>query len=282
MGQSLIITLREGLEAGLIIAIILAYLHRVGYRKGFPAVWWGVAGAIVLSLAGGVLVFSLGLALEGRAEQAFEGAAMLLAVIVLGWMVVWMKRQARNIKRHLEALVQNAMLKGSSAALAGIALLAVGREGLETVLFMFAAYQTATLAQTLIGGLAGLAIAVALAVAIYKGSRFLNLRAFFNVTGVLIIFVAAGLLARGLHELQEAALLPALVEHVWDINPVLNEKAGIGSFLKGILGYNGNPSLIEVVAYGWFLIVTLLYFFWQPRPAAQAEGVVTSRQGASK
>ena len=265
MGQSLIITLREGLEAALIVAVILAYLRRVDYPRGIPAVWLGVAGAVTLSLAAGGVIFAMGMALEGRAEEVFEGTALLLAVGVLGWMVVWMKRQAHQITGRLEAGVQDALDTGSGVALAGLAFVAVGREGLETALFLFSAAETTSPFETLVGGVAGLTIAVVLGVAINRGSRRLNLRAFFNVTGVLLIFIAAGLLARGIHELQEAAVMPILVEHVWDINHVLNEQTGAGSFMKGILGYNGNPSLVEAMAYGLFLGATLAYFFWQPR-----------------
>ena len=268
MGQSFILTLREGLEAALIIAIILAYLRRADYPSGIPAVWWGVAGAVAMSLVAGGLIFAIGIALEGRAEELFEGVAMLFAVAVLVWMVVWMRRQARHVKGELEAQVQAALHGGSALALGGLAFVAVGREGLETALFLFAVSETATPLETLAGAIVGLSTAVALGVAFHKGSRLLNLRAFFNVTGVLLIFIAAGLLARGIHEFQEAGVAPILVEHVWDINYVLNESSGVGSFMKGILGYNGNPSLAEVVAYGLFLVSTLVYFSWQPRGAS--------------
>ena len=282
MGQSLIITLREGLEAALIIAIILAYLRRMDYRQGMPAVWWGVGAAVGLSVAAGGLIFGLGGALEGRPEEVFEGVAMLTAAGVLGWMVVWMKHQARSIAGHLETQVRSAVVKGSVAALAVLAFVAVGREGLETALFLFAAYDADAPMQTLTGGLVGLVIAIALGMAVYRGGSFLNLRAFFSVTGVLLIFIAAGLLARGIHELQEAALIPTVVEHVWDINHVVNENSGVGSFLKGVLGYNGNPSLVEVVAYPCFLIFALAYFSRQPPRGLRAEGVATSQETGAR
>ena len=273
MAQSLVITLREGLEAALIVSIVLAYLVRINYRRGFVPVWWGVAGAVLLSIVGGAIIFSLGLAFEGRAEEIFEGTAMLLAVVVLSWMVVWMKSQARNIRSNLEAQVRHAVTGGSTATLAGVAFLAVTREGLETALFMFAAYKTSTPVQTLMGGLIGLAIAIALGVGLFRGSRRLNLRTFFNYTGVVLILIAGGMLAHGIHEFQEARVLPIFVEHLWNINSVLDEKSGVGSFLKGIFGYNGNPSLTEVVAYAGFLVTTLVYFF-RPKsaqiPASQA------------
>jgi high-affinity iron transporter len=140
----------------------------------------------------------------------------------------------------------------------------VGREGIETALFMFSAVKTSTPLQPIIGGLLGLAIALLMGYALFRGSRRLNLRLFFSVTGVLLILFAGGLLARGIHEFQEAGLFPVIVEHVWDINPVLNEKAGLGSFLKGLFGYNGNPSLIEVIAYVTYLVTALFYFFAHP------------------
>lgn len=270
MAQSLVITLREGLEAALIVSIVLAYLAKNGHREGFKSVWWGVAGAIVFSLAVGAGIFSLGIAFEGKAEEIFEGVAMFLAVIVLGWMVVWMKRQARFIKGDLEARVQRAVTTGSGMALMGVAFLAVAREGLETALFMFAANSTSTPTQTIIGGLVGLAIAVLLGVAIYRGSRALNLRTFFNITGVLLIFVAGGLLARGIHEFQEAGVLPMVIEHVWNTNSILNEGTGLGSFLKAVVGYNGNPSMLEVLAYALFLVVTIRYFFQVRTPWRKA------------
>ncbi len=269
MGQSFVITLREGLEAALIVAIILAYLRQMDFPKGIPAVWLGVAGAVVLSLAGAAVLFVLDRTLEGRVEEIFEGTAFLLAVGVLAWMVVWMKSQARHIRGQLEAQVRNAMHAGSGLALAGLAFVSVGREGLETALFLFAASKTSTPLQTLVGGLVGLAIAIALGVAINRGSRRLKLGRFFNITGVLLIVIAAGLLARGIHELQEAAVVPIVLEHVWDMNHVLNDGTGAGGFLKGVLGYNGNPSLAEVVAYGLFLSATLTYFLWRPRVTAR-------------
>ena len=280
MGQSFIITLREGLEAALIVAIILAYLRRVDYPKGVPAVWLGVAGAVALSLAGAAVIFALDMALEGRAEEAFEGVAMLLAVGVLGWMVVWMKNESRQIKGRLEARVRQALHTGSGVALGGLAFVAVGREGLETALFLFAASEATAPLETLAGGIAGLSIAVALGVGLYRGSRRLNLKTFFSVTGVLLIFIAAGLLARGIHELQEAALIPILIEHVWDMNHVLDEKTGVGGFLKGILGYNGNPSLVEALAYPLFLVATMVYFFWQPRGRVLQRGAAAPGAGA--
>ncbi len=278
MAQSLLITLREGLEAALIIGIVLAYLARIGRKDRFSAVWWGVAAAVALSLAGGAVLFTVGRELEGTAEQVFEGSAMFLATIVLGWMVVWMKRQAGDLKTGLQQQVRSAVATGSGTALVTLALFTVGREGLETSLFLFAAFKTSTALQTVAGGVAGLAIAVALGWSIYRGSRSLNLRMFFDVTGVLVILFAAGLLARGIHEFQEAALIPMGIEHVWDVNGVLDENGGLGAILKGVFGYNGNPSLIEVAAYAGFAVTSVFYFFRRPAARVVAQPRHPQRQ----
>lgn len=264
MVPSLLITLREGLEAALIVSIVLAYLGRTGHRKEFGKVWLGVGAAVLTSLlAGAILFVSVG-ELSGRAEEIFEGLAMLTAVAVLTYMVIWMKRQAADIKAHLEADVNRALGAASGLALAILAFVAVGREELETVLFLFAAVRTSTPMESVLGGSLGLGIAALLGYLAYKGSHRLNLRWFFNVTGVLLILFAGGLLAQGIHELQEAAVFPVVMEEVWNTNPLLNEKEGLGSFLKAMLGYNGNPELLEVVIYGLYLVVALAYFLRQP------------------
>ena len=267
MGQAFLITLREGIEAALIVGIVLAYLSRSGHRSHFPSVWAGTALALLVSLAAGGVLFAVGAEFTGRAEEIFEGVAMFAAVVVLSYMVIWMKRQAVNIRGHLEAQVATAVAGGSAVALGLLAFVAVVREGLETALFMFAATRTATSAETLAGGILGLALAAALGYVIYRGSRVLKLKTFFNVTGVLLVLFAAGLLAHGIHEFEEAGVIPIIIEHVWDINSILNEKEGLGSFLAALFGYNGNPSLVEVVAYVLYLPIALWYFFSDRREA---------------
>jgi len=260
MGSSFLITLREGLEAGLIVAIILAYLKSTNQRPHFRTVLVAALAAVAISLAVGAAIFAVAGEFEGRAAEAFEGAAMLLAVGVLSWMVVWMKRQAAGIKKTLEHDVAQAIGMGSVFALALIPFSAILREGLETSVFLFAATRTSTPLESTIGASAGILAATGLTWGIYSGGYRINLRTFFNVTGVLLIFFAAGLLAHGIHELQEAALLPFVVEHVWDINHILDDGSGVGLWLKALFGYNGNPSLVEVIAYPAFLVVALSYF----------------------
>jgi len=266
MLASFLITLREGLEAALIIGIVLGVLRRLGRADRGRIVWAGVLTAVALSLVVGLALNALGVALEGRGEAVFEGVAMLLAAGVLTWMIFWMQRQGRHIQAQLESDVRAAVTAGSAWALFGLAFVAVVREGIETALFLTAAAFSATPAQTLVGGVLGLAVAVALGWLMFAAGGRLNVRAFFRVTGVLLLLFATGLVAQGVHELQEAALLPTFVEHVWDINPILDEKSLVGQFLKSLFGYNGNPSLEEVVAYSlYFVIVGVLSLRYSPK-----------------
>jgi high-affinity iron transporter len=271
-----LVTTREGLEASLIVGIVLAYLAKTENRSYFRVIWLGTAAAVALSiLTGAALFFTVG-ALEGRAEQIFEGAAMLAAVAVLTWMIFWMRKQAANIKKHLEARLAGAIAAGSAIGLASVVFFAVLREGWETALFLFAISESSTPLSTSVGAALGLVISVALGIALYMGSRRLNLRQFFTATGILLIVFAAGLLAHGIHEFQEAGLLPMTVEHVWDTNGVLNEDSTAGQFMTALFGYNGNPSLLELAAWGVFLLCALAFFVrplvsWGRRPApAQA------------
>ena len=260
---SLLITLREGLEAALIIGIVLAYLAKTDHRSWFKHVWLGTALAILASLsAGAVIYFSVG-ELEGRAEEVFEGLAMLTAAGILTWMIFWMRNQAINIKGHLHTQIQSMLGSGSSLGLVMLAFVAVVREGIETVLFLFAAVRVAESAVlSASGGVIGLVLAIAIGYSIYKGTSRLNLAAFFNVTSLLLILFAAGLLAHGIHEFHEAGFIPPLVEQVWDINHILPEKSTFGRFLTAIFGYNANPSLVELIAYSGYLGLALAGYFF--------------------
>ncbi|MDQ7818970.1 MAG: iron uptake transporter permease EfeU [Armatimonadota bacterium] len=264
MGAALLVTLREGLEAALIVGIILAYLARTGHRAKFGLVWTGTGLAVGVSLLAGAAIFLTAGQLEGRVEEIFEGTAMFTAAGVLTYMVFWMRRQAINIRAHLQAQVSTALARGSSTALVLLAFVAVGREGIETALFMFAAAQSATALQTVAGGVLGLGTAVLLGYLLYRGTYRLNLRAFFNITSVLLLLFGAGLLAHGIHEYQEAGLLPVMVEQVWDTSRILSEKSVAGSLLGAVFGYNANPSLLEVLAYGLYLLGVGWAYFRPP------------------
>ena len=258
MIAALVLALREGLEAALILGIVLSVLRRVGRRDQERMVWLGAGLAALLSLAAGIGLYALGISFEGRAEEIFEGLAMLFAAGVLTWMIFWMDRQGRNVQAELEQDVQRAATGGSKWAIFSLAFLAVLREGIELALFLTAASFTATAAATVSGGLLGLAAAVLAGWLLFATTTRLNIRAFFQVTSILLIFFAAGLVAHGVHELNEAGWVPAVVEHGWDINPILDENSAAGQILKALFGYNGNPSLTEVVAYLGYWAVVLL------------------------
>lgn len=266
MAGSFLIMLREGLEAALIVGIILGYLTKTANQNKTSIVWWGVAAAVGTSMLVGAAIFLTAGSLEGRTEEIFEGTAMFTAAGVLTYMIFWMRRQAINIRAHLHSQINTALASGSLLALGLLAFVAVGREGIESALFMFAASQTASPGVTLVGGLAGLLTAVLLGYLLYRGIYRLNLRAFFNVTSVLLLFFAAGLLAHGIHEFTEAGLIPPVVEQVWNTNGVLDENSLLGSFAKALLGYNGNPSLVEVVMYAGYLVLIGWAYFRPPTP----------------
>ena len=203
-----IVMLREGFEASLIVGIVLAFLDRTGRREGFWPVWVGTAAALALSVGVGATLFAVGAELEGRAEALFEGGAMLFAAALLTWMIFWMRRQARTIKRELELQVEHALAKGSALALGLVAFVGVLREGVETALFLFGTVEGANALVATTSAAVGLAAAVFLGYLFYRGASRLDLRRFFVVTSALLLLFAGWLLANGLHELGEAGLFP--------------------------------------------------------------------------
>jgi len=254
--SALLITLREGLEASLIVGIILSYLNRTGNRPAFKPVWLGTGLALLVSVIAGGLIYFIAGEFQGRVEQLFEGIMVLLAAGVLTWMIFWMRKQARNIRTDLQTQIQSTLAQGSDSGLMLLAFVAVVREGIETAIFLFAATKTSSSTmQSVIGGLIGLVVAVVLGYGIYKGTSRLNLRVFFNVTGMLLVLVAAGLLVRGVQEFQEAGLIAPIVEHVWDFGRWLPSDTGVGGFLSSLFGYNAAPSLTEIVVYFVYLVI---------------------------
>ncbi|HSF79962.1 MAG TPA: iron uptake transporter permease EfeU [Anaerolineales bacterium] len=256
MVPSYLLALREGLEAALIIGIVLGALRKYNRSALSSIVWAGVISATLVSIAVAFVLYRLGASLEGAAEEIFEGITMFLAAGVLTWMIFWMHRQARTIKSELEANVRRAATNSGKGTLFSLAFLAVVREGVELALFLTAAAYATDSQQTVAGTLLGLGTAALFGWSLFATTVRLDLRRFFQVTGVLLILFAAGLVAHGVHELNEVGWIPAIVEHVWDINFVLNEDSFIGQLLKALFGYNGNPSLTEVLAYfGYFVVI---------------------------
>jgi high-affinity iron transporter len=200
--------LREGFEASLIVGIVLAFLNRTNRRDGFGAVWAGAFGALAISVGIGAALFAVGAELEGTAEAVWEGAAMLTAACLLTWMIFWMKRQARTIRKELEGKVEHALAGGSALALGLVVFVGVLREGVETALFLFSSFEGSNAAVSVVSAAVGLAIAIGLGYGFYKGSSRLDLRRFFTITSALLLVFAAWLLANGLHELAEGGVIP--------------------------------------------------------------------------
>ena len=273
MGAAFVIALREGIEAALIVSIVLAYLKQLGRSDRSHLVWWGTGLAVALSAILGTIIFSVGAEFEGTAEEVFEGLVTLTAVGVLTWMIFWMRRQGARIKSELQHKVDTALTAGG-LALAAIAFFAVLREGVETALFLFAAAEGTAVegggvASQLLGAMLGLGLAVVLGVLLYRGGIRMNLRTFFKVTGVILVVVAAGLFAYSVHELQEAGWLPFLESPAFDLSATLPDDEGIGAVLRGLVGYNADPGVLEVVAWLAYLVVvgTLYLRPTQPLPS---------------
>jgi high-affinity iron transporter len=258
MIPSFLLSLREGVEAALIIGIVLGTLRKINRMDMSRSVWFGAGSAAILSFIAALLLQALGATFEGQAEEIFEGTTMILAAGVLTWMVFWMQRQSLTLKSELESGVQQAALSGGYQALFSLAFLAVLREGIELALFLTAASITTEGTQILIGAALGLAAAAFLGWLLFATTVRLNLRHFFQATSILLILFAVGLFAHGVHEFNEAGLIPPVIVHVWDTNHILDEDSSAGVFLKALFGYNGNPSLTEVIAYGGFLAAIII------------------------
>jgi high-affinity iron transporter len=265
MLAAVLLAFREGLEAALILGIVLGVLRRTQRMDGALPVWMGAALAGLISITVGAALYALGVAFEGPAEQIFEGVAMLLAAAVLTWMIFWMARQGRDLQNKLESDVRRAALQGGKWALFGLAFVAVLREGIELALFLTAAAFTASAAPTVVGGVLGLIAAAVAGWLLFATTRRLNIRTYFRVTSFLLLIFAAGLVAHGVHEFNEVGWIPAIKANVWDINPVLDEGSEIGQVLKALFGYNGNPSLSEVLSYVLYWVV-VLGAMWYTRP----------------
>jgi high-affinity iron transporter len=256
-----VLIFREGLEAALILAIMLGYLRKIGRLEARPAVW---AGA--LSAAGLAIVFTLALQMLGAqfdypAKGIYEGVTSLLAVAMLTFMIYWMARQARYIKGSLEHSMRESLYRGASWGLFGVAFLTVAREGVETALFLSAsAFQTSG-AATLIGGLTGLALALVAAWAVYVAGVRLNIKTFFRVTSVLLLVFGAAIFRYAIHEFEEVGWLPPIIEHVWNTGPWLPVGSTAGAILQALIGYTSTPSLLQVIGYFGYLAVTGLLVF---------------------
>jgi len=272
MLSAYILSLREGLEAALIIGMVLGALRQMQRKDLALSVWLGAGSAALLSLLTAILLSHLGLELKDPAEAIFEATTMLLAAGILTWMIFWMSKQSRNLKSNLGSGVQKASQAGKWS-LFGLAFLAVLREGVELALFLAAASFSSSAPQTAPGALLGLGTAALLGWALFATTLRLNLRHFFQVTGVLLVLFAAGLVAHSLQEFNGLGWVPPVTEHIWNINRFLNEQSTFGQVLAALFGYNASPSLTEALAYsGYFGIVLGVLLIHQKRRPGSVEG----------
>ena len=264
--------LREGVEAALIVAIILAYLVRSGNGSQAGKVWLGAGLAILVSVVVGVVIFATVRSFAEPYEQMFEGVAMLLAAAVVTWMLFWMRRTSANLRGELHARIDKAVTEGAVLGLAVLAFTAVIREGIETSLFLVGQVTSAESGamSTLVGALLGLLAAVAVGWIFYTGSRRINLRTFFTWTGVALVFIAAGLLSHAVHEFIEVGEFYGVeligTQTAYDISAVLPDSEGIGQFLRALFGYADSPEVLTLVAHVAYLVVVLALYLRSVRP----------------
>ena len=272
MLANFLIGLREGLEAALVVSILVAYLVRTGRRDAVRSIWVGVLAAVGLSLAAGAILTFTSRSLSFKAQETFGGVMSILAVGFVTWMIFWMRRTAHHLKGELHDRVDVAVAMGAGA-LALTAFVAVGREGLETALFIWTAVQaTGSTATPVVGAVLGLATAFVLGYLPYRRSVRINLAQFFRYTGAGLVVVAAGVLAYGVHDLQEAGYLTfaGLDRVVLDATGVLPPSSWWGSLWKGLFSISAAPTRLELAVWAAYLVPTLVLFLRPPRPAVPA------------
>jgi high-affinity iron transporter len=274
MFANFLIGLREGLEAALVVSILIAYLVKTDRRHLLPRIWLGVGVAVLVSLAFGALLTFGPRGLTFEAQELIGGSLSILAVGFVTWMIFWMARAARSMSGGLRSAIDRAA-ETSPWSLAVVALLAVGREGLETAIFLWAATQAATRGasssvEPLLGAALGLAVAVVLGYLIYRGAIKINLTRFFTWTGVFLIFVAAGVLAYGVHDLQEARFLPGLNTLAFDVSATVPPTSWYGTLLKGVFNFSPATTVLEATVWVLYVAPVLSLFLVKARRRAHA------------
>jgi high-affinity iron transporter len=256
-----LIGLREGLEASLVVCILIAYLVKTDRRDALKPIWAGIAVAIALAFGFGCALEFGSQELTFQAQEALGGSLSILAVGLVTWMVFWMRRTARHLKSELHGRLDAALAMGTGALVA-TAFLAVGREGLETALFVWASVHAASdgTPRPLLGVALGLLTAVLLGWLFYRGALRINLAKFFTWTGGMLVVVAAGVLAYGFHDLQEADFLPGLTDKAFDISGTIPPDSWYGTLLKGVFNFQPDPTTLQVAVWLLYLIPTLALF----------------------
>ena len=278
MLPTFVIGLREGVEAALIVSIVLAYLAKTGNQRYFGRIWTGVVAAVGVSVGIGLVLWMTIGGLEEPAEQVFEGLTMLLAAAVVTWMLFWMRRTSANIRGELHAGIDRALTDGGAWALSILAFTAVIREGIETALFLLGQVTAAADSEvgalsTLVGALIGMAIAIGIGYAFYRGAQVINLRTFFRWTGIALIFIAAGLLSHAVHEFVEIGVITIGTSTAFDVSAVLPHEgegllATIGQLLRAMFGYTSNPEWITLLTWLAYVAVVMFLYLRPIKPAA--------------
>ncbi|MEU6216313.1 iron uptake transporter permease EfeU [Streptomyces sp. NPDC047022] len=282
MFSNYLIGLREGLEASLVVCILIAYLVKTGRRDALKPIWAGIGIAIAIALGFGCVLQYGSQELTFQAQEALGGSLSIVAVGLVTWMVFWMRRTARHLKSELHGKLDSALQMGTGALVA-TAFLAVGREGLETALFVWASVHAASdgTPRPLIGVALGLATAVLLGWLFYRGALKINLAKFFTWTGGMLVVVAAGVLAYGFHDLQEADWLPGLTNLAFDISGTIEPDSWYGTLLKGVFNFQPDPTVLQITVWALYLVPTLAVFL-APVGFASGKGKVkvTDEQGS--
>jgi high-affinity iron transporter len=267
---TLVIGLREGLEASLIVGIIASFLAKNGRRDALRATWIGVIAAVILCLAIGIALVTLSRELPQQAQEALETVVGAFAVLMVSFMIVWMGKHARTMKRELEGAAAEALKHGSATALVAMAFLAVLREGFETSVFLVSVLQESDNATSAtIGAFVGIAIAVVIGYGIYRGGVRLNLARFFKTTGIVLVLVAAGLTMTVLHTAHEAGWINIGQGTAVDLSWLVRPGTILASLLTGVLGLQPKPTVLEAAAWVLYAVPMLAYISW-PRPARPA------------
>ncbi|MFD7884164.1 iron uptake transporter permease EfeU [Streptomyces bauhiniae] len=270
MFSNYLIGLREGLEASLVVCILIAYLVKTGRREALKPIWTGIAIAVALALGFGCALEFGSQELTFQAQEALGGSLSIVAVGLVTWMVFWMRRTARHLKSELHGRLDAALAMGTGALVA-TAFLAVGREGLETALFVWASVHAASdgTPRPLIGVALGIATAVLLGWLFYRGAVRINLAKFFTWTGGMLVVVAAGVLAYGVHDLQEAGWVPGLTNLAFDISDTIPPDSWYGTLLKGVLNFQPDPTVVQLVVWLLYLVPVLTLFLLPSRVSAR-------------
>ncbi|MFF4985877.1 iron uptake transporter permease EfeU [Streptosporangium saharense] len=283
MFASYLIGLREGLEATLVVSVLVAFLVKSDRKNRLPQVWAGVGAAVALSIGFGALLTFTAAHLSHGQQELFDAVTSLLATVFVTWMIFWMRRASRSLSGELRARLDEAIQIGTGAVVV-MAFLAVAREGLETALLFFASVQGATTSATpLIGITLGILTAVVLGWGLYRSALRINLTVFFTWTGLLLILVAAGIFKYGVHDLQEANVLPGLSNYAFDISSVMPADSWYGALMAGMFNITPQPSVLETAAWLLYVVPTLILFLrpQRRRPAPTSPVSVSDPRSAA-